>query len=87
MHFYPIGIMNQLTRVHYVILLVLSILPVAMTLMAWPLLQDAIFMQLVSGGDDRYGSSYEFLMVSVIMTGVGLIMVRLPRSSTTMVCV
>jgi hypothetical protein len=64
------------SKVHYIILLILTFIPLIMTLIAFPFLPDPLPAHFSAGGNvNRWGSVYEALLLPVItlVTGLALI--------------
>jgi uncharacterized membrane protein len=67
---------KTVTRMHYVILLVLSLIPLVITMIALQFLPDQIPGHYnIDGEITRWGSKYESLFLPVMAAAIGLFMI------------
>ena len=71
---------DELTRTHYVILLILALLPLIITAIALPFMPDTIPAHRSLGGVvDRWGSKYEMLLLPAIALVTGLFLMWITK--------
>ena len=64
---------KELTRMHYILLIILSFVPLIITAIAFPFLPDPLPAHFSFGGDvNRWGSVYESFLLPIIAVAVGL---------------
>ena len=73
---------DELTRTHYIVLMILALLPLMITLIALPFMPDTIPAHRSLGGVvDRWGSKYEMLLLPAIALVTGLFMMWITKYS------
>jgi len=71
-----------LTKMHYLTLMIIPFVPLAITLIALVFLPETVPVHFNgSGVADRFGSKYEMLLLPVIAVVFGLIMTRVTKFS------
>ncbi|MCL2712710.1 MAG: DUF1648 domain-containing protein [Methanomassiliicoccaceae archaeon] len=75
---------KPLTRTHYIVLVIASLIPFIMVLTAFPFIPDPMPAHFSLSGDvNRWGSRYEALLLPVIAAFSGLLLTWATRFSET----
>ena len=63
---------KEITKTHYIVLLIFAVIPLIMTLIMFPSVPDPMPAQFFGGEVTRWGSSYEVFLLPVIAAVIGI---------------